>query len=339
MNRPTDKQIEEVLAGIASPEDAKYVAEWFATEEGSDYLEAAMTQDSELIKNEFADLYVDHDIPSKKILEQIRKNIRIKKLKRICFRVAAVLIPVVLIVGLYMQLNSKVDLFGTSEYEEVVVDKGERIQIMFQDGTKVYINSDSKLRYPKKFALNTREVYLEGEAYFVVAKNKNRPFIVNLSGPAIHVLGTSFNVSAYKDESMIETTLVEGSVKLNVVSGGKRMTQMLKPNEKAEYQKGAGKIKVFGVNTEYDTAWKNGEIIFRNHPMDKELKTLERHYHVVFEVKDNEILKSIITARFKDEQLPQVLEYLKLASGIQYAIHKPTVKDSGSGTSVVEISK
>ena len=148
-----------------------------------------------------------------------------------------------------------------------------------------------------------------------------------------------FLLSAYKDESMIETTLVEGSVKLNVVSGGKRMTQMLKPNEKAEYQKGAGKIKVFGVNTEYDTAWKNGEIIFRNHPMDKVLKTLERHYHVVFEVKDNEILKSIITARFKDEQLPQVLEYLKLASGIQYAIHKPTVKDSGSGTSVVEISK
>ena len=82
---------------------------------------------------------------------------------------------------------------------------------------------------------------------------------------------------------------------------------MLKPNEKAEYQKGAGKIKVF-VNTEYDTAWKkNGEIIFREPSMDKVLKTLERHYHVVFEVKDNEILKSIITARFKDEQLPQVL--------------------------------
>ena len=69
------------------------------------------------------------------------------------------------------------------------------------------------------------------------------------------------------------------------------MTQMLKPNEKAEYQKGADKIKVFDVNTEYDTAWKNGEIIFRNHPMDKVLKTLERHYHVVFEVKDNEILQ------------------------------------------------
>lgn len=90
---------------------------------------------------------------------------------------------------------------------------------------------------------------------------------------------------------------------------------MLKPSEKAEYHRNAGKIKVFDVNTEYDTAWKNGEIIFVNHPMDKVLKTLERHYHVVFEVKDNEILKSIITARFKDEQLPQVLEYTRLGVG------------------------
>lgn len=202
------------------------------------------------------------------------------------------------------------------------------------------MNANSELRYPSDFNADTRTVELTGQGYFEVTKNAHKPFIVKADKDySVEVLGTSFNVSAYKDESMIETTLVEGSVKLNVVSGGKRMTQMLKPNEKAEYQKGAGKIKVFGVNTEYDTAWKNGEIIFRNHPMDKVLKTLERHYHVVFEVKDNEILKSIITARFKDEQLPQVLEYLKLASGIQYAIHKPTVKDGGSGTSVVEISK
>ena len=208
------------------------------------------------------------------------------------------------------------------------------------DGSKVWLNANSELRYPSDFNADTRTVELTGQGYFEVTKNAHKPFIVKADKDySVEVLGTSFNVSAYKDESMIETTLVEGSVKLNVVSGGKRMTQMLKPNEKAEYQKGADKIKVFDVNTEYDTAWKNGEIIFRNHPMDKVLKTLERHYHVVFEVKDNEILKSIITARFKDEQLPQVLEYLKLASGIQYAIHKPTVKDSGSGTSVVEISK
>ena len=287
MNRPTDKQIEEVLAGIASPEDAKYVAEWFATEEGSDYLEAAMTQDSELIKNEFADLYVDHDIPSKKILEQIRKNIRIKKLKRICFRVAAVLIPVVLIVGLYMQLNSKVDLFGTSEYEEVVVDKGERIQIMFQDGTKVYINSDSKLRYPKKFALNTREVYLEGEAYFVVAKNKNRPFIVNLSGPAIHVLGTSFNVQDYPENKDIVAV---------------SYTHLTLPTNDMQRL----------------SMWKQNVIVFKDTPLPEVIKILNRWYNVEFKVEDENVLKYVYTLTSDNTLLEKVLMDLEKIAPVKF---------------------
>jgi transmembrane sensor len=252
-------------------------------------------------------------------------------------RAAAVLFIPVFLLSAYLFIQQ-----GQGNVRTLAVRTNPGVVSAFDlpDGSKVWLNANSELRYPSDFNADTRTVELTGQGYFEVTKNAHKPFIVKADKDySVEVLGTSFNVSAYKDESMIETTLVEGSVKLNVVSGGKRMTQMLKPNEKAEYQKGAGKIKVFGVNTEYDTAWKNGEIIFRNHPMDKVLKTLERHYHVVFEVKDNEILKSIITARFKDEQLPQVLEYLKLASGIQYAIHKPTVKDSGSGTSVVEISK
>ncbi|WP_297900593.1 FecR family protein [uncultured Parabacteroides sp.] len=208
------------------------------------------------------------------------------------------------------------------------------------DGSKVWLNANSELRYPSDFDADTRRVELTGQGYFEVTKDAHKPFIVTVDkNYSVEVLGTSFNISAYKDENMIETTLVEGTVKLNVLSGGKQMTQMLRPNEKAKYRKGTGKIKVVDVNTEYDTAWKNGEIIFRNHPMNKVLKTLERHYHVVFDVKDNDILKSIITARFKDEQLPQVLEYLRLASGIQYAVHKPTAKSGGPGISVIEISK
>ena len=181
MNRPTDKQIEEVLAGVATPEDAKFVAEWFATEEGNTYLDAVMTREAEHLKAETAEIYVDHTIPSEKMYHQIQKNISRKQIKRICFRVAAILIPVIFLIGLYLQINSRVDLFGTTEYEEIRVAKGERIQMMFQDGTRVYINSDSWLKYPKKFGLSKREVFLVGEAYFVVAKNKKRPFIVNLT--------------------------------------------------------------------------------------------------------------------------------------------------------------
>lgn len=316
MNRPTDKQIEEVLAGIASPEDAKYVAEWFATEEGSDYLEAAMTQDSELIKNEFADLYVDHDIPSKKILEQIRKNIRIKKLKRVCFRVAAVLIPVVLIVGLYIQLNSKVDLFGTSEYEEVVVDKGERIQIMFQDGTKVYINSDSKLRYPKKFALNTREVYLEGEAYFVVAKNKNRPFIVNLSGPAIHVLGTSFNVQDYPENKDIVVCLDEGNINLTLPTEKKYPVQ---PGERLVYNKDNQQCTISKMNDMRRLSmWKQNVIVFKDTPLPEVIKILNRWYNVEFKVEDENVLKYVYTLTSDNTLLEKVLMDLEKIAPVKF---------------------
>lgn len=265
------------------------------------------------------------------------KRLALRQVLGVIQRAAAVLFIPVFLLSAYLFIQQ-----GQGNVRTLAVRTNPGVVSAFDlpDGSKVWLNANSELRYPSDFNADTRTVELTGQGYFEVTKNAHKPFIVKADKDySVEVLGTAFNVSAYKDESMIETTLVEGSVKLNVVSGGKRMTQMLKPNEKAEYQKGAGKIKVFGVNTEYDTAWKNGEIIFRNHPMDKVLKTLERHYHVVFEVKDNEILKSIITARFKDEQLPQVLEYLKLASGIQYAIHKPTVKDSGSGTSVVEISK
>lgn len=265
------------------------------------------------------------------------KRLALRQVLGVIQRAAAVLFIPVFLLSAYLFIQQ-----GQGNVRTLAVRTNPGVVSAFDlpDGSKVWLNANSELRYLSDFNADTRTVELTGQGYFEVTKNAHKPFIVKADKDySVEVLGTSFNVSAYKDESMIETTLVEGSVKLNVVSGGKRMTQMLKPNEKAEYQKGAGKIKVFDVNTEYDTAWKNGEIIFRNHPMDKVLKTQERHYHVVFEVKDNKILKSIITARFKDEQLPQVLEYLKLASGIQYAIHKPTVKDSGSGTSVVEISK
>lgn len=316
MNRPTDKQIEEVLAGIASPEDAKYVAEWFATEEGSDYLEAAMTRDSELIKNEFADLYVNHDIPSKKMQEQIRKNIRMKKLKRICFRVAAVLIPVVLIVGLYIQLNSKVDLFGTSEYEEVVVAKGERIQIMFQDGTKVYINSDSKLRYPKKFALNTREVFLEGEAYFVVAKNKNRPFIVNLNGPAIHVLGTSFNVQDYPENKDIVVCLDEGNINLTLPTEKKYPVQ---PGERLVYDKENKQCIISKMNDmQRLSMWKQNVIVFKDTPLPEVIKVLNRWYDVDFKVEDEQALKYVYTLTSDNTLLEKVLMDLEKIAPVKF---------------------
>ena len=346
INKDSDIEIiiSRYLSKEATPEEIKVLDDWIsATPEN---YRSFLSQKNvwEVSHPAFNPEEIDVDSAHRKVMEKIlHQNQPFSVRSKLSFlhywqQVAAILLLPLLILSAYLYFKPASQIAET--YQELFTPYGTWSVVNLPDGSKVWLNANSELRYLSDFNADTRTVELTGQGYFEVTKNAHKPFIVKADKDySVEVLGTSFNVSAYKDESMIETTLVEGSVKLNVVSGGKRMTQMLKPNEKAEYQKGAGKIKVFDVNTEYDTAWKNGEIIFRNHPMDKVLKTLERHYHVVFEVKDNEILKSIITARFKDEQLPQVLEYLKLASGIQYAIHKPTVKDSGSGTSVVEISK
>ena len=154
MNIPTEKQIQEVLAGRSTPEVARIVAAWFATDEGAAYLAKSMDRDAVQIKQGFEELYVNHEIPSEEMFARIRRNIR-----RITFRVAAVLIPFVLLIGLFVQVNTRVDLLGDSGYEEIYVPKGERLQMMFQDGTRAYINSDSRLKYPKKFALSVKSIW------------------------------------------------------------------------------------------------------------------------------------------------------------------------------------
>ena len=167
MDRPTDKQIADVLAGIASVEEAKMVARWFATEAGSAYLASAFDRDAKTIGMGDEELYVPHTIPSEEVWTRIQKQIRRYRLRRILFRAAVVVIPLLLLAGMYKQLDERVSLFGETKYEEVYVPKGERMQIMFQDGSKVYINSDTYLRYPEKFGMKSREVELSGEAYFV----------------------------------------------------------------------------------------------------------------------------------------------------------------------------
>ena len=350
MNRPTDKQIEEVLAGVATPEDAKFVAEWFATEEGNTYLDAVMTREAEHLKAETAEIYVDHTIPSEKMYHQIQKNISRKQIKRICFRVAAILIPVIFLIGLYLQINSRVDLFGTTEYEEIRVAKGERIQMMFQDGTRVYINSDSWLKYPKKFGLSKREVFLVGEAYFVVAKNKKRPFIVNLNGPSVHVLGTSFDVQAYPENKDIVICLDEGHVNLTLSSAKE---YPLLPGEKLIYNKESDQCRIIkNDHSKQVSMWKDNVISFKDTPLASArafcssgficamsaavltgssplsticcmggvsfVKVLNRWYNVNFKIEDEQASKYVYTLTSDNTILEKVLQDLEKIAPVKF---------------------
>jgi len=254
-------------------------------------------------------------------------------------RVAAILfIPLLVLSGLLYTSKSNIGL----QMVEVNTNPGIVSTFDLPDGSKVWLNAGSSLKYTSSPDADKREVYLDGEGYFEVIKDNKRPFIVQVNpNYSVEVLGTSFNINAYTDEEAIETTLVEGSVKLNILSeNGNYISRHLKPNEKAEYKKHEKSIDIETIQTEFDTGWKNGEIIFRQHPMSRVLKVLSRHYNVEFEVKDQDVLNAVITARFKDEQLPQVMEYLSVASGIKYKINKPLINDNNiMQMSKIEISK
>lgn len=260
---------------------------------------------------------------------------------RVARQAAALLFLPLLIVSFYFMLTNPAPAEATGRME-MRTHAGVVSAFDLPDGTKVWLNGGSVLKYPAAFTADTRRVELEGQGYFEVAKKRSQPFILTVdSAYSLQVLGTTFTVSAYPDDERIETTLVDGSVEVHTtLPGGNVRIDRLQPNEKAAFRKKSHTMEISAVNPLYDTAWKDGEIIFRNHPMAEVLKVLERHYHVRFEVFGEEPLQSIITARFKDETLSQVMEYLRLASCIRYEIRKPVITDQQTlALPVVEISK
>lgn len=324
MNRPSDNQIEKVLAGLATPEEAREVAKWFATDEGSAYISNNFDADINSIPLEDADLLIDHSVPSDKMFQKINSRIRSKLIRCWTFRAAAVLLPLVLILGLYLHLNTRVDIFGAGEYAEIYVPKGERMQMMFQDGTKVYINSDSYMRYPHKFGISERTVELKGEAYFVVAKNKNRPFVVNLNGPSIRVLGTSFNVEAYPENDDIKVNLDEGRINLKLLSD---VEVPVSPGECVVYNKNT---KSYRVNRNTDTGassvWKSNVISFKDTPLDEVFSRLSRWYNVDFEVEDDIPSDLHITLVSRHTLIEKVLEDLVKISPLSFRYDEQSAK-------------
>lgn len=316
--------IEKVLNGIGTEEEARAVTEWFATQEGEKYLSDQMDQKFEEIKEGYEDILVDHPIPSEKIFNKIEANIARKRLKIILFRCAAVLIPTVLILGLFYHLDSRVELFGEVDYEEVYVPKGERIQMMFQDGTRAYLNSDTRLKFPKKFSLSEREVFISGEAYFVVTENPKRPFIVNINEMSVKVLGTSFNVHAYPEENDITVFLEKGRIALTAPT---KEEYILSPQEKLIYDKENRKCTITKMKeSKYISVWKNNIISFHDTPFSEVIKTLNRWYDVEFIVEDPTVLNNYLTITCEDTNLDNILNGLENIVPVKFVYENGRIK-------------
>jgi hypothetical protein len=208
------------------------------------------------------------------------------------------------------------------EFHTLNVAKGEEFMIELSDGTKIWLNSDSRIKYPVVFTGKKREVTLEkGEAYFEVAHDTDKKFVVTTKKSIIQVLGTSFNISAYEDEPEI-TTLVEGSVNLHHRYDVDLISSVnLKPGEQAKIITINKKINIKKVNAEQYAAWKDGIFYFNYEPIELIMKKLSRWYNVKFAYETKDVKSIVFYGKIKrHESIDKLLEMIKLTNKIDYSI-------------------
>ena len=249
---------------------------------------------------------------------------------------AVILLPLCLYFIINNQYFSKEDLSSLAQ-SEIISAPGTRSMHTLSDGTRVWLNSGSKLAYSANFNHKERKVHIEGEAYFDVSHNKQKPFIVEAGQLEIKVLGTEFNVSAYKDDHLIETTLVNGSIELTEANSGK--TVKLAPKQNLRVDKKINKMTVKNVNPELYSSWKDGKLIFENEPFNDLIRKLSRWYNVDIELESENLEGFRFTAIIQNETLQQTLELIKISTPIDYKfISAVQLQDSSYSSSKVVIS-
>jgi len=235
---------------------------------------------------------------------------------------------------------------------EYIIPYGSRSQVLLPDGTNIWLNSGSQIKYDRQFGLHNRNIYLEGEAYFDVTESKKLPFIVNTSGLTIKVMGTAFNVKAYPDEDIIETTVERGMVQVigDLKNPAKLEKIILKANQKLVYTrkdqkekpndnnvgsktdnepvknlKPAATILDKNVSTKIYTSWKDNRWIIEREELQSLAVKLERRYNVSIVISDKSLKSYVFSGILEDETLEQVLEAIKLTAPIHYKINQKQV--------------
>ncbi len=263
-------------------------------------------------------------------------------------RIAAVFI-LAFVSGFSSMLLLNKQAVHQDELTAITAPIGSQTTMTLPDGTRIWLNAGSTLKYTGKYNRQNREVNLEGEAYFDVAKNPKIPFIVDAANVKIKAVGTAFNVKAYPEEKRVETTLVKGLVEIERT--GLRDRILLKPNQKIVFfnaytnaqtsqayttnqrsntqtDKMDGKEVILDkeVDTEKEICWKDGKLIFDREPLKDLVVRLERRYDVHFTFASEKLKSYKYTGTFNDVSLEQIMDAMKLSSPVNYIIKDKEVK-------------
>jgi len=315
-----EKQFTKYLNGTANPVEFAEVIKAICSDDNKDNVSTEILKLWEktlnaAIENKENSQLLDK-IHHRIALEESRTIQRRFKLYRNLLKVAAVLI-LGLITTTVILYNTPEKLQYAGVVETVTTPYGARTNFKLPDGSEVWLNSGSTISFPKQYAA-IRNVELTGQAYFKVLKD-GKPFIVKTRLGAIEVMGTSFDVKAYTDETF-QTTLVEGSVK---VSNNINQLETLKPGQQSAITP-ANKFSIDEVNTELSTSWREGRLIFVNEPFANVAKALERWYNVKIELQGEKLKKLGYTGTIEMETFVEVLELINTTTSIKYKFDKNT---------------
>lgn len=200
---------------------------------------------------------------------------------------------------------------------------GERKEIALEDGTKITLNAASDLSYPSAFDTNARIVRLTGEAFFNVARDTGRPFIVETSTLRIKVLGTQFNVKAFEDGTVAKVTLVTGKVEVVPLGGGTVHAPVtLSPGMQYSVEAATGESRLLAGAAQTATGWMTNRIVWEEERLPEAMKTLERRFAVTIELRDAELRDETVTGRFQSESLTEILGMLRATGGIEFSVEE-----------------
>jgi ferric-dicitrate binding protein FerR (iron transport regulator) len=325
MQQSSDIDMEKRFSDSATAGDTARTLAWLSTDEGSRLLLEQIDKDLHYLERLPCDLFVPHPIPSDEMLDEILQRTANKRKKsRVLhlWRAAAIFIPLVLLTSFGLYVNRYTDIFGISETQVIEAKRGEKLHFIFQDGSRVAVNSATRLQFPTRFGLKKRSVQLQGEAYFDVAGMKNRPFVIELENAEVKVLGTSFNVNAYPEEDSIRITLDEGSIAFHNNLDHSRT--LLIPGQTLVFNKQTGASRLYAQPNA--TTWTSNQIVFQNTPFREIARVLERTYDVTFHVQNPNAYQFAFTFTSNpNEPLENILKDFERVSSLKFNIKKDTV--------------
>lgn len=322
MKKKTDSRlIRKYVRGKYSWNELKQLIRWFEDDQYEQELRSALSlhwEELPLNIQEEKDLSTVFSTLKTKILSERTRMTAVDKFRRLYIRAAAVLLLPLLIYTAYSLARAfQASHTAAASWIEISSPGGARTHFSLPDGTNVSLNSASRLKYPADFMRN-RLVAIEGEGYFDVVHDPDRPFVVQTPEMDVKVLGTKFSVISVNQDSTTEVILEEGKVK--IIGKRNRFAGELSPDQSFYYDRRTGKGEVRKVDAGSMTAWKDGLLVFRSEPLGNVLKRVGRWYNVRFEVIDKKLEEFSYRATFQDEPLEEVLRLISLTAPVSYQI-------------------